>query len=319
MDPHERSHTSYIGLGDTPTLFVATLQKSTMFLNRERCAVVNHGLTPDYPLEDAFAVYLMLEPMASWKMWCDGKPRSVAEHGAGEIVIYNLDQLWRAHMHERFDCLHIHVARAALDEIAWEAGTKPIENLFCPPHENTPDPVVHALGTSLLPMLEHPERASQLFVEHVSYAMNHHLAVTYGKMQPRMARMAGGLSPWQLRRATDYLIERLNGQISLLELANDCGLSRSHFSRAFKRSTGRAPHQWLSEKRLDRAKDLLVNTELPLADIAIECGYADQSHFSRTFSARTCATPSQFRRIRSPKRTVVAVAGKASAEGWPLR
>ncbi|MGN6319767.1 helix-turn-helix domain-containing protein [Trinickia sp.] len=314
MDSRERSHTSYIGLTDTPTLFVTTLQKSTMFLNRERCTVPNHGLTPDYPLEDAFAVYLMLEPMASWKMWCDGKPRPVAEHKAGEIVIYNLDQLWRAHMHERFDCLHIHVARGALDEIAWEAGTKPIQDLFCPPHENTPDPVVHALGTSLLPALEHPERASQLFVEHVSYAMNLHLATVYGKMQARATRLAGALSPWQMRRATDYLIERLNGQVSLLELAQYCGLSRSHFSRAFKRSTGRAPHQWLAEKRVERAKDLLVNTTLSLADIAIRCGYADQSHFSRAFTARASATPSQFRRTRSPKRRVVTVAGGAYAE-----
>ncbi len=307
MEPHERSHTSYIGLGETPTLFVTTLQKSTMFLNRERCDVANHGLTPDYPLEDAFAVYLMLEPMASWKMWCDGKPRPVAEHRAGEIVIYNLDQLWRAHMHERFDCLHIHVARSALDEIAWEAGTRPIENLDCPPDENTPDPVVHALGTSLLPALEHPERASQLFVEHVSYAMNLHLATTYGRMQPPATRSTGGLSPWQMRRATDFLIQRLDGQLSLLELANYCGLSRSHFARSFKRSTGRAPHQWLADKRLERAKALLVNTSLPLAEIAIQCGYADQSHFSRTFSARTSSTPTQYRRTRSPKRIAADV------------
>lgn len=302
MDSRERLHTSYIGVQDTPTLFVTTLQKSTMFINRERCDVPNHGLTPDYPLEDAFAVYLMLHAMPSWSMWCDGKPRPVADHRAGEIAIYNLDQLWRADMRARFDCLHIHIARAAIDEIAWEAGTQRIKDLFCPPHENTLDPVVYSLGTSLLPALEHPERASQLFVEHVSYALNLHIAITYGKMQPRFARVTGGLSPWQMRRATDYLIERLDGEVSLLDLANYCGLSRSHFSRSFKRSTGYAPHQWLARKRVERAKDLLVNTTLSLSAIAIQCGYADQSHFSRAFSTRTSVTPTQFRRARLSKR-----------------
>lgn len=301
MDSRERLHTSYIGVRDTPTLFVTTLQKSTIFLNRERCDVPNHGLTPDYPLEDAFAVYLMLQAMPSWNMWCDGKPRPVADHRAGEMAIYNLDQLWRADMTATFDCLHIHIARAAFDEIAWEVGTQRIENLYCPPHENTLDPVVYSLGTSLLPALEHPERASQLFVEHVSYALNLHIAITYGKMQHRFAKVTGGLSPWQMRRATDYLIERLDGEVSLLELAHYCGLSRSHFSRSFKRSTGYAPHQWLARKRVERAKDLLVHTTLPLSEIAIQCGYADQSHFSRAFSMRTSVTPTWYRRARLSK------------------
>jgi len=315
MDPRERLHTSYIGVRDTPTLFVTTLQKSTMFLNRERCDVANHGLTPDYPLEDAFAVYLMLEAMPSWDLWCDGKPRPVVDQRAGEVAIYNLDQLRRANMRATFDCLHIHIARAAFDEIAWEAGTQRINDLVCPPHENTLDPVIFSLGTSLLPALEHQERASQLFVEHVSYALNLHIAVTYGKMQLRFARVNGGLAPWQMRRATDYLIERLDGQVSLLELANYCGLSRSHFSRSFKRSTGYAPHQWLARKRVDRAKDLLTNTTLALSEIAIRCGYADQSHFSRAFSAQTSVTPTRFRRTRSSKRIDAGFETSVSSDG----
>lgn len=306
MKSHENFRTSYIGVEDAPTLFVTTLQKSTMILERERCDLPGHGLTPEHPLEDAFAVYVMLQWMAPWGLWCDGKLRAVADHKAGEVIIYNLQQFWRANLTASFDCLHIHVARSALDEIAWEAGVKPIDDLYCPPHANTLDPVMYALGTSLLPALEHPERASQLFVEHVSYAMNSHLATTYGHMQARTTRVTGGLSHWQLRRATDYLMQRLDGQISLLELANYCGLSRSHFSRSFKRTTGRAPHQWLSEKRLERAKELLVRTSLPLAEIAIQCGYADQSHFSRAFSARNAITPSQFRRSRSSSSIVVA-------------
>jgi len=175
--------------------------------------------------------------------------------------------------------------------------------------------VIFSLGTSLLPALEHQERASQLFVEHVSYALNLHIAVTYGKMQLRFARVNGGLAPWQMRRATDYLIERLDGQVSLLELANYCGLSRSHFSRSFKRSTGYAPHQWLARKRVDRAKDLLTNTTLALSEIAIRCGYADQSHFSRAFSAQTSVTPTQFRRTRSSKRIDAGFETSVSSDG----
>ncbi|MDY0881673.1 helix-turn-helix domain-containing protein [Dongia soli] len=106
----------------------------------------------------------------------------------------------------------------------------------------------------------------------------------------------GGLSAWQLRRI-DTLVEAEPGkQISVPRLAETVGLSVSHFTRAFKVSTGQPPAHWLLAKRLDLAKTLLVDSDASLAQIAETCGFAEQSHFSKRFRQMTGMTPGDWRR-----------------------
>ena len=88
----------------------------------------------------------------------------------------------------------------------------------------------------------------------------------------------------------------LGGDITLSEVANECGLSLSYFTRAFKQSTGDAPHRWLLRQRFQHAKTLLCETQMSLAEIAIVCGFADQSHFTRVFGAHTGQAPGVWRR-----------------------
>jgi len=106
----------------------------------------------------------------------------------------------------------------------------------------------------------------------------------------------GGLAPWQERRATAMLEARLDGQIGIAELASACGLSPSHFAQAFRRSTGVPPHRWLQYRRIDLAQDLLRRTAMPLADIALACGFAGQSHFGRVFADVVGRSPGVWRR-----------------------
>jgi AraC-like DNA-binding protein len=106
----------------------------------------------------------------------------------------------------------------------------------------------------------------------------------------------GGLAPWQLRRAKQILISRLDEPISLAELARACKLSPGHFARAFRQTAGQPPHRWLMEQRIEKAKQLLVDTTLSLAQIAQNCGFADQSHFTRVFAQLVQSSPGQWRR-----------------------
>jgi AraC family transcriptional regulator len=106
------------------------------------------------------------------------------------------------------------------------------------------------------------------------------------------------LAPWQERRAKELLSACFDGDISLTELARECNLSRSHFARAFRQTTGQPPHRWLLDRRMERAKDLLLRSTLTLADIAIACGFADQSHFTRVFSALFATSPGVWRRAQ---------------------
>jgi AraC-like DNA-binding protein len=90
---------------------------------------------------------------------------------------------------------------------------------------------------------------------------------------------------------------RLDGDLSVAEVATYCGLSTSRFAQAFKTTTGVTPHRWLTERRVDRAKGLLLRRSIvPLAHIAVECGFADQSHFTHVFTAVVGAAPGEWRR-----------------------
>jgi AraC-like DNA-binding protein len=108
----------------------------------------------------------------------------------------------------------------------------------------------------------------------------------------------GGLAPWQERRAKGLLDANLDGEIRLADVARACGLSFGYFAHAFKRSTGLAPHRWLLQRRVERAKDLLQRSDLPLAEIALTCGFADQSHLGRVFGRMVGTPPGAWRRRR---------------------
>jgi AraC family transcriptional regulator len=105
----------------------------------------------------------------------------------------------------------------------------------------------------------------------------------------------GGLAPSLLRRACDYMMSRLGEDISLREVAATVQLSPGHFATAFKQSLGVAPHAWLRRQRIERAKTLLHDPNLDLAQIAMILGYANQSSFGVAFKRETGLTPMQWR------------------------
>ncbi|HDR9239034.1 helix-turn-helix domain-containing protein [Burkholderia vietnamiensis] len=110
------------------------------------------------------------------------------------------------------------------------------------------------------------------------------------------APLRGGLAPAVRRRVRDYIDSYLSQPLTLGELANVAALSEYHFSRMFRLSFGRAPHAWVAEQRLARARLLLRTTALPLAQVAAECGYANAAHFSHRFRDAHGTTPNAYRR-----------------------
>jgi AraC family transcriptional regulator len=87
-----------------------------------------------------------------------------------------------------------------------------------------------------------------------------------------------------------------------VDIARECELSVAQFARAFKRSTGLPPHRYLTERRIERARLLLMHSDLPLADVAVRCGFADQSHFTKIFRRSMAVSPGSFRRASRKKR-----------------
>jgi transcriptional regulator GlxA family with amidase domain len=88
----------------------------------------------------------------------------------------------------------------------------------------------------------------------------------------------------------------LDQSFPVSDVAEACGLSVNHFSRAFRRSIGKPPHRWLLDRRIQRAQDMLRINHLSLADIALTCGFAEQSHFTRVFTRTVGMPPGAWRR-----------------------
>lgn len=106
----------------------------------------------------------------------------------------------------------------------------------------------------------------------------------------------GGLAPWQVSRLKRFVDDHLSAPISLEELAQLVRLSTSYFSTAFKVSFGTSPHNYIVERRVAYAKHRMVTSDVPLCEIALDCGLADQAHLSRVFRRVTGTTPSAWRR-----------------------
>lgn len=110
----------------------------------------------------------------------------------------------------------------------------------------------------------------------------------------------GRLSYWQERKAKKIMMENLDCGIQISAVAKECCLSRSHFSRAFKNATGHSPRDWLQLARLTRAKVLLEQTNFSISQVGLECGFADQPHFSNIFSRKFGMTPRKWRAKKMP-------------------
>jgi AraC-like DNA-binding protein len=157
------------------------------------------------------------------------------------------------------------------------------------------DPVVKHLRLAMQPVLDRPEEACKLLVSHVTMALRAYCTHTYGGAG-MTATVRGGLAPWQVRRAKEMLMEHLEEDISLSEVARGCKLSVSHFARAFRQTTGLPPHRWLVSRRVDRAKGLLRQSKESMAEIALRCGFSDQASFARAFKRVVGKTPGEWRR-----------------------
>ncbi|KEA63386.1 Transcriptional regulator, AraC family [Marinobacterium lacunae] len=123
-----------------------------------------------------------------------------------------------------------------------------------------------------------------------------HLIKGYTQLDWTAPRIRGGLAPYQLKRVIEYIESSLDRPIPLSELAAIADLSEYHFARMFRQSLGIPPHQYLTNRRLERARDLLITTKLPLTDIALRCGFSSSSHFSNCFRKNMGYPPSDVRR-----------------------
>ena len=244
-------------------------------------------------VEQAFSFHVALQPTAT-DLWIDGKHHSAPSILPGATFLFDLSSDPISHIYRPFDVLRFYISQASLDEMAYSEGNGRATGLVSPrlgAHDNT----MHGLATALLDRIELAHERSTLFVDHIALAFYTHVTETYGHVPGRGKIIPGQLSPWQLRRAIDFIATNLDGDPTIAQLAGECGLSSGYFARAFRRTTGVTPHQWLIRKRIERAQELLLRGRIALAEVAIICGFVDQSHLSRMFAKFAGMSPGRWR------------------------
>jgi AraC-like DNA-binding protein len=242
---------------------------------------------------------LVLRDLPNNSYWEEGREVGQSTLRAGESLIHDFRRSPMVLVDKPMHSLLLYLPRTTLDALADDTNVPRIEDLRYEPGVGVLDETIRNLGLSLLPAVRAPGEVSRLFTDHLTLAVAAHLAQTYGGMQVKSKPVQGGLAPWQEKRSKDMLAGDLAGATPLSEIANACGLSVSHFSRAFRRSTGLAPHAWLLHVRVEAAKAMLRSRGSSLSIIALACGFADQSHFTRVFTRRVGLSPGAWRKYLS--------------------
>ncbi len=284
------------GLPEAPVILTRVLKRGEIAVTEVRSDDPVPRHTDPIPREDAWLVAVQLRAFPHHEYWEEGRRAAVTDIKAGDTTFYDLRRDPIALIDKPYHAVFFYMPHSTLDAIADDADVPRISNLAYKPGQGVADRTTLSLGQSMIAALEHPERASRLFVDHVTLALGAHVAQTYGNLKP-VARIArGGLAPWQVRRAKEMLGANLDGTVGLKDVARECGLSVAHFSRAFRASVGIAPHRWLIKRRVEVAKTLLPDGNLSLPEVAIASGFADQSHFTRVFTGLVGTSPGKWRR-----------------------
>jgi AraC-like DNA-binding protein len=283
-------------LSDEHAPVIKTIQMNSLAATRCQLDMPFDAVTNPSPRDDAYMIVIQIHGKNSRELWLDGRPIKTEPLCAGGVVFHDLRQGPRFYFHDPLDAVNFYLPRKTLDAIADDADAPRISDLKFTPGVGVMDPVVGELTRLLLPAFDNPDRVSQLFADHISLALGAHIAQTYGGMRSVAELSRGGLAAWQERRAKELMSANLQRDVSTAAIAAECSLSAGHFARAFRRSTGQSPHQWLLQRRIDEAHGLLRDRRLSLAEIARACGFADQSHFTKAYTRLRGITPGAWRR-----------------------
>ncbi len=190
--------------------------------------------------------------------------------------------------------LQLYLPHATLERVAAEANqAAPTELLE---RTGQPDPVTSRLLQSAADVLDGSEALDALFRQQLTDLLATRLLAAHAGAPSKYQPALGGLAPMMLRRAIERLCSNSDTDVSLAALASDTGLSRFHFCRAFKESTGLSPHAWLRQHRLEQAMTMLRDPNASIVSVAAALGYSSQTAFAAAFRKLTGETPSNWRR-----------------------
>ena len=207
--------------------------------------------------------------------------------------------------------LHLIIKPNLLREIAIKTGSLNPDRIELLPILKQRDPQIEQLAQLFLAemgsdnfggeqrcwesSLSNHRLCSQLYLESLSNVLGVHLLRNYSVFEPIFREYAGGLSSYRLRQTIDYIQSNLDKKLSLKIMAEQVNMSRYYFATQFKQAMGVTPYQYVIKQRLAKAKELLRGKKRSLLEIALDCGFASQSHFNKVFRQYVGTTPRAYR------------------------
>jgi len=190
--------------------------------------------------------------------------------------------------------VQLYLPQSTLDRVAADAGRITPDTLL----ERTghPDPITSRLLISAADVLDGSDVLDTFFRQQLADLLATRLLAAHTGAPTTFQPALGGLAPKVLRRAIERLRSDSDADLSLATLASEAGLSRFHFCRAFKESTGLSPHSWLRQYRLEQAMEMLRHTDMSVVSVSAALGYSSQTAFAAAFRRLTGETPSHWRR-----------------------
>ncbi len=193
------------------------------------------------------------------------------------------------------NCLRIQLTAEFLQDVARETLNQDCDRLELLPEFQICDQQIQAIAMMLFTEFQQEQSGSQLYLDSLANVLAVNLIRRHTIKKPQLPIYEGGLTPRQLQHVLEYIDAHLDQDLKLENLAQLLDISQFHFGRLFKQSLGSSPYQYLIQQRVERAKQLLKQTDQSIVDIAFDCGFNSHSHLSKKFRQITGITPKAYR------------------------
>lgn len=203
---------------------------------------------------------------------------------------------WQAKQEHPFEVLHLYLGLDLVNQASVALGLNParfrIRDI-----SGAQDSLISGVLKGLTDELRGSHKPNYLFIKGLSESLTIHILRNYTDITCIDGRKHPQLPMWKLRKTLEYMDAHIAEAFNLNDLANMCGMSRFHFSRAFGNTLGQSPSRWWIARRIERAKDMLRGTDKPVIEIAADVGYNSPSHFAKVFREETGVNPRSYRNV----------------------
>lgn len=265
------------------------------FRKFEGFSICYHPMTPMQWLEEAYDQIAVVVPLAQGGTQLALPPAS-QRLAPGQACIIPAQQRHQLRLTQSGELLMIFLERQFISQ---SINSIFLSSSWCfTQPQIIEDSVIQFVAQNLKKKISRTDAIAQHYCKALSQILAIHLVDRYTETKPLPKPQKTGIFCDKVVPILEHIHNHLDSELKVSDLATMAGLSAPHFCRVFKKSMALSPHRYILLQRVDRAKELLQESELTLSEIAIQCGFYDQSHFSLQFRNFTGMTPKSYRQAK---------------------